>query len=622
MLQIRKIVLSGKGVPEASVEFGPGPNVIAGESDTGKSYLLHCLDYIFGADELKKRIPQAEPYEKLAVEFLNSAGETLSLVRSLSGGDLSAHYCPIASIGDEGEVVANRRRGLSKGPDVTAILLPFAGIPEAMLRKDNDGKTQRLTIRTFLPTLIVDEVSVIEEQSPVLGKPGFDDTARKRMFAYMLSGKDDSSVIASEKKAIVTAKLNAQVALIDDLLAPLEQRLQSNPADETEDSIEKIDQAIVHASDELEAVETERLKTMQERDAAADVRVKAETQVLAIDQLLTRYHLLTEQYTSDLNRLDFVSEGAHYFDSLQDVACPLCGQVMDEEHVHEAAQSSAEVYAAAQAEAAKILAQRNDLEDAIASLEGRREARDSERSTALATVQAAERRLSDIVQPAIANGTAQLRRFHARRLELETSRNDSEQVDTLRALKAEIQQTTGPARAKQQWEELPSKALLGLCKEIEAILKEWKWDGEGRVDFDEKAYDIKVDGQTRQSHGKGVRAVLYSAFVIGLLRYCQKQNLPHPGFVVIDSPLTSYKKKGTGVAGGATTVSSGVEAALWESLTRISDSIQVVIVENKEPPVEVASAVHYQWFAGDEAGSGDRVGFIPEAPANSVSLQT
>ena len=156
MLQVREILLSGKGLPDASVKFGPGPNVIAGESDTGKSYLLHCLDYILGADELKKRIPQAVSYEKLSVEFQNSAGEYLSLVRSLSGGDLSAHYCPITLIGGDGEVVVNRRHGLSKATDVTSVLFPFAGIPEAQLRKNNDGKTQRLTIRTFLPILIVD----------------------------------------------------------------------------------------------------------------------------------------------------------------------------------------------------------------------------------------------------------------------------------------------------------------------------------------------------------------------------------------------------------------------------------------------------------------------------------
>jgi hypothetical protein len=618
MLQIREIRLSGPNVEDASVKFGPGPNVIAGESDTGKSYLLHCLDYIFGAEELKKRIPQAEPYDELKVEFQNTAGDYLTLVRSLSGGDLKAHRSQIDAIDGDGEPVAYRRHGTSKADDVTSVLFPFAGIKEAMLRKDNDGKVQRLSIRTFLPTIIVDEVSVIEEQSPVLGRGGFDETARKRMFAYMLSGKDDSSVVASEKKAIVTARLNAQIALIDDLLAPLEQQLQATPTDQTEDSIEKIDETIAKVSDELAAIETERATLLNERDTASDVRTKAETQVLAIDQLLTRYQLLSEHYTSDLSRLDFVAEGAHYFDGLQTVTCPLCGQNMDDEHAHKAAQASADVYAAARAEAAKILAQRADLEDAIGSLEQRRALREAERVNALAAYQGAERMLASILQPAAANSTAQLRRLNARRLELETARNTSEQVETLRALKAEIEQSnTGKGKAKKQWESLPGTSLLAFCKEVEAVLKEWKWEGEGRVEFDEKSFDIKVDGQTRQSHGAGFRAVLYSAFVIALVRYCQKNNLPHPGFVVIDKPLTSYKRQGArNVKGTDNPVSSGVEAAFWESLTKIAKDMQVIIVENKEPPTRVATAVHYEWFAGNEAGPGDRVGFIPEALGN------
>lgn len=618
MLQIREIRLSGPSVEDASVKFGPGPNVIAGESDTGKSYLLHCLDYIFGAEALKKRPPLAEPYDELKVEFQSTSGDYLTLVRSLSGGDLKAHRSEIDAIEGDGEAIAYRRHGKSKADDVTSVLFPFAGIKEAVLRKDNDGKVQRLTIRTFLPTIIVDEVSVIEEQSPVLGRGGFDETARKRMFAYMLSGKDDSSVVASEKKAIVTARLNAQVALIDDLLAPLEQQLQATPTDQTEDSIEKIDETIARVSDELATIETERAALLNERDTANDVRTKAETQLLAIDQLLTRYQLLSEHYTSDLSRLDFVAEGAHYFDSLQTVTCPLCSQNMDDEHAHKAAQASADVYAAARAEAAKILAQRADLDDAIGSLELRREAREAERADALAMYQRAERRLASILQPAAANSTAQLRRLNARRLELETARSTSEQVETLRALKAEIEQSNaGKVKTKKQWESLPGTSLRAFSKEVEAVLKEWKWEGEGRVEFDEKNFDIKVDGQTRQSHGKGFRAVLYSAFVIALVRYCQKKNLPHPGVVVIDSPLTSYKRRSAkDVRGSDSTVSSGVEAAFWESLAKIPKKVQIIIVENKEPPANVVAAVHYEWFAGNEAGPGDRVGFIPNAPGN------
>ena len=46
--------------------------------------------------------------------------------------------------------------------------------------------------------------------------------------------------------------------------------------------------------------------------------------------------------------------------------------------------------------------------------------------------------------------------------------------------------------------------------------------------FNEKEYDIIVDGQPRQSHGKGVRAILYSAFIIGLLKYCIKKGFYAP----------------------------------------------------------------------------------------------
>jgi hypothetical protein len=79
---------------------------------------------------------------------------------------------------------------------------------------------------------------------------------------------------------------------------------------------------------------------------------------------------------------------------------------------------------------------------------------------------------------------------------------------------------------------------------------------------------------------------------------------------VIDSPLTSYKK-GTEVRGADGPVDAGVEAAFWASLPSIIPNIQIIIIENKEPPTTVAKAVHYEWFAGETAGVGDRVAFIP-----------
>lgn len=614
MLQVRRIVLKGKGVADAEIDFTPGGNIVAGDSDTGKSYLLRCLDYIFGADEMTKRIPEAEPYSTLYVQFENSAGEVLTLERHLSGGELASHNCSIDDIEQPGAVLSPKRAGKSTARDVTEVMFGFAGIPEATLRKNDRGSVQRLTMRLFMPVLLVDEITIIDEVSPVLGDSGYDTTPRKRMLAYLLTGKDDEGIIAAEKAEIAKARLAAQIGVISNLLEPLEKRIGQRPAMD-EDTIEKVEEAIARLSASLSEASGERASLQAERVEATATLQRSQSQIVAADELLTRYRLLDSRYGSDLQRLDFVTEGAHFFGGLQAVTCPLCEQPMTGDHAHAAGSSISAVYESARAEAAKILGQREDLAAAIKTLEAIRESREKERAEANATLERTDRRIADVIAPALKETTARLDRLVVRRVELEGRKADDEQAEALRTMKSDLERTSGTKPAKREWESLPSSALRSLCVEIEAVLKEWQWNGEARVEFDQKAFDIIVDGQARQSHGKGVRAVLHTAFAIGLLRYCQKHDRPHPGMVLIDSPLTSYKKGRPGAPKNGPKdgpVDAGIEAAFWKSLTTVDPALQIIIVENKEPPQAVADALNYHWFAGDLAQPGDRRGFIPD----------
>src|SRR4051812_938928 len=277
MLRINRILLRGPGIADATIGFEQGSNILAGASDTGKSLLLHCLDYIFGADEMRKRIPETEPYAQLFVEFVNDRQETLTLERSLSGGNLAVRDVPIDDIAAAGRTVSPRRYGTSLADDVTSVLLPFASIPEARLRKNNLGDTQRLTIRSFFPLILVDEISVIAEQSPILGESGFDDTARKRMFSFMLTGKDDTGVIAAEKREIVKARLTARLGMIEDLLTPLEKRLDGKSTNDGEDSVEKLDASIAQIHAELAETEDQRASIQAERQQASETLERAQT---------------------------------------------------------------------------------------------------------------------------------------------------------------------------------------------------------------------------------------------------------------------------------------------------------------------------------------------------------
>ncbi|WP_156886423.1 hypothetical protein [Rhizobium gallicum] len=137
------------------------PNVVTGDSDTGKSYLLRLVDYVLGAEELKKIIDEAGGYETAWVEFANNDGDMLTLERHLTGGDVRAYSRSIEDVRsgpvdlddeeesaadpDGSEVLAWRREGRSEERDVTSRLFPFFGMPENVrVRRNGDGQHQRL----------------------------------------------------------------------------------------------------------------------------------------------------------------------------------------------------------------------------------------------------------------------------------------------------------------------------------------------------------------------------------------------------------------------------------------------------------------------------------------------
>jgi hypothetical protein len=277
-----------------------------------------------------------------------------------------------------------------------------------------------------------------------------------------------------------------------------------------------------------------------------------------------------------------------------------------------AEENSVNVYEGARAEAAKIKALDVDLGETISTLEARLADWRKGEAESRTLIRGYENQIDQALTPTLANLSSRLEKLIARRVALESVRSDRDQLQSLQLMKEEIERTTtGKGTSTSKWEPLPSVALRGLCKSIEEVLKEWSWSDEPRVEFDQSEFDIVVDGQSRQSHGKGVRSVLYSAFVIGLLRYCESQGKPHPGFVVLDSPLTSYRRSPSRNQTDGP-ISASIEVAFWNSLAKLKSDTQIIIIENKEPPSEVTRAVNYDWFAGDTAQPGQRSGFIPQ----------
>ena len=57
---ITKIEVKGEGKEPAIVKLTKGLNVISGASDTGKSYIFQCVQFILGAEKAPKSIDEAK----------------------------------------------------------------------------------------------------------------------------------------------------------------------------------------------------------------------------------------------------------------------------------------------------------------------------------------------------------------------------------------------------------------------------------------------------------------------------------------------------------------------------------------------------------------------------------
>jgi hypothetical protein len=154
-----------------------------------------------------------------------------------------------------------------------------------------------------------------------------------------------------------------------------------------------------------------------------------------------------------------------------------------------------------------------------------------------------------------------------------------------------------------------------LAATIQSVLHAWRFPGLPTVAFESSTHDITINGKDRRSNGKGVRALMSAAFKIGVLLYCHERKLPHPGIVVLDSPLLSYReplhsKYGALSPDEEMIVKSGLAEQFYKFLIEKSSVAQFVILENKEPPIPLPPPSLVTVFAGGDRRPGVRQGFF------------
>ncbi|MFL5844347.1 MAG: AAA family ATPase [Solirubrobacteraceae bacterium] len=610
-----KLRVVGPGRPVAEVEFGPTLTLITGHSDTGKSHILECIDYALGAGRAPQPIPEMSGYDEVHLEleragkryvisrrFADTTGDVLFFEGALDGWDQQAGR-PLKAKADP-----NKPRETLSG-----VLVELAGFdPTWQVVKNERGGTQVLSFRAVAPFVLIDEEESITQQSPVVPANYTEQTAARSLFHLFLTGQgpDADQLKALNDAAQMREKAAQELVVLDKLIERL--RLEINEQQlvrgDLQQAIDEIDAELSEVS-ELAASSGARVRgLMARRNKALSEANYARSRYQEAREIRERFGLLGTHYESDLARLEFAVEAGHFFAQLAPTHCPVCEQPLPErgEECHPDSGRFQQIRDAATAELRKLRPRLDDLEQAVkdAEQDSTRAAEEWRRQTDLAKDFDAE--IRQVENPTAHSARNRVKTLTTRRAKLSKDLLRFEQLDQFNRLRTEAEAAKKAPLAKYRPEH-QAAALSKLSEQVGQLLDAWKFPFYTDVTYSLDIDDLIVGGQPRAGHGAGVRAVTHAAFSVGLMRYCLDEDRPHPGFVVIDTPLNNFK--GVTDSEPDPELTRDVHTASLYNLATTTDAGQTVVIENIDAPDAIVGIAKVHVFSGP--GGEGRQGFYP-----------
>lgn len=597
---IKKIEVIGQSKPTATLIFEKGLNVIAGASDTGKSYVIQCIKFILGSSNLPKNIDEANGYEFLKVTFEEN-GRTFTLQRKLEVKS------PILAK-EEGheEVIVLQGKHRNGFDNISNWFLNKFNLSDKLLLIGKEKlNTQSLSLRTLEKIFIVDETRIVADYSPLGTGQNGERTLEMSLLRCLLTGEDDTNAKEIKVDLESNQAINKKIVALESIIQTLyPQQTPEETYESIRTQIEKLDGDLNEIDVEVSQSVSLSKDFLQKRSNLASELTKLETLNDEDRSLYNRFHLLRNKYKSDCERLDAIQETSLAFDAYTEMACPTCGNMFEYIQTDD---EIGDLRLSAISESNKISRQIDDLSEAILNLESNIETEYSRIVQVKKEIDSINLAIAgdlkttiDLANERKSNIYSQKFLLTKQNLQLENKEKALKELGTLMMRLDEKQSTYTSTTLESE--------LKIFETEISIILERWGFPGQRLVQFSEKDRDIYVGGKPRGHFGKGYRAIAFSAFVIALMVQLSKINR-HPGFVVLDSPLTTYKKADQDRGDINESIQEDMVYSFYRDLSDFYHELQIIVFDNQEPDKDLIKNINYVHFSKN-SNSG-RYGFFP-----------
>ncbi|MEQ7330475.1 hypothetical protein ABQF09_00515 [Xanthomonas campestris pv. campestris] len=541
---IDQLLFTGSERAPVSIQFKSGVNIIWGASNTGKSFVRKSIDYLLGG-ELPTLPPEGKGMDSYLLWLTLPLDKKVTLRSSALGGDIykADGHLQAVNEGSPGYEVFSRKHVSS--PNVSRFLLSNVGYREAQLLKNERAEKASFSLRVVMRYLLIDETRMIDEKSVLLAHNTTVTSEDKGLLKFLLTGVDGSSIAQVRSGDQLKAAKEGQIELLSQMAEQLRKVIDDTidttalVADLTAAEREKADilGVVEERQNSLDAL------ALKERGLSDDIQYY-QARIAELNALKVRFDELARVYASDIDRLEGLEEGGFLLQRFATIHCPLCGATADhQKHDHGLGGIEEQRYAV-ELEMEKIRAEARDLAAAVADADV--EILEVERLIVVAGDRLNKARLAR-VQSSQSEVSARsiFLSASARCEKLESDLGNRRRVIELEAQIARIKARTMQSRQRADGIDvnldLSKSEVHELSTVVKQVLKAWNYPGADAVRFEKGDQDIVVDGKRRRDNGAGVRALLHAAFKIGVLVYCIENGRPHPGFVILDSPLFAYR---------------------------------------------------------------------------------
>ncbi|OBC04450.1 hypothetical protein A5784_12810 [Mycobacterium sp. 852013-50091_SCH5140682] len=434
-------------------------------------------------------------------------------------------------------------------------------------------------------------------------------TVEESVFSVLIEGEDFSGLTVTAPSAEERRLSESRTRLLDSVVAVLgDQSPSAAPLSELRAQLGRLAESVTAETASLEEQLQQRDEIVQRRAAVSQTIDQTTSDLVELSDLFNRFQLLSVQYASDLERLEMIGEAGTLLALSNPDVCVLCGAATEHQHweFHQESELTA-LGAAVDAERTKIERLAADLSQTLQDVRDR--ARSAQRQLTVL------RRESDSLSSQLRQLDAALRPNRAQLQELLNKRSSVERAVTIHehiqavdALRAQVAADEQEAIASAA--ERPSSAALSeFCSYMQSALEAWHVQGASPVRYDRRSRDFIIGGRSRESRGKGVRALQHAAFSVALVRYCADRSLPSPGFVVLDSPLVTYREPDVDDPAWADNAPRTTSEAFYEDLAT-RDDVQLIVIENISPPGDLNDSINHIAFTLNP--NEGRIGLFPK----------